>query len=215
MYVKSKVSIGIFLGILLFTQSVLFAKENNIQKDFINKPASQFRSLDLQIKFPEVQGWEKSGIQKYPTPALGYSVNYECDEGGRVTIYVYNGGRDKVPSDISNQVLKSEIDKAKNEIYQVEKLGHYKNVKELKNETFILGGELGKVESLHSLFSFEAGENKLTSEIYLFSYEDHFIKIRATRLFEEEGTKNDSIITLLSAMDKLFSDDKTVAVIGN
>jgi hypothetical protein len=166
----------------------------------------------LKIDFPEVEGWKKGAVTRYPAAALGYSVNYESKEGGRVTVYVYNGGRSKITSGAKDKVVKDEIEKAKNEIYQVEKMGVYKNVKEHKNETISLGGEKGKVECLHTLFSFTAGENNLSSDIYLFGYKDHFIKLRATRLLEKEDVKNQSLTTLFTALDKLFSADETIAL---
>ncbi len=215
MRVKTLIKFTSILGLILLTQSIIFGQEKKITNSYANKISIQKQPLDLKINFPEIEGWEKGEIQNYPTPALGYSINYESEDGGRVTVYVYNGGRDKIPNDVSNKILKDEINKAKSEIYQVEKLGHYKNVKEVKNRTMVLGGEIGKVESLHILFSFEAGANKLTSEIYLFGFENHFIKIRASRLYEDENTKNEAVETLLAEMDKLFAGKETIAVVGN
>lgn len=215
MHVKSLIKFTLILGLILLTQSIIFGQGNKVSNSFANNISIKKQPFDLKINFPEVEGWEKDDIQNYPTPALGYSINYESEDGGRVTVYVYNGGRAKIPNDVSHKVLKDEINKAKSEIYQVEKLGHYKNVKEVKNRTMVLGGEAGKVESLHILFSFEAGANKLTSEIYLFGFENHFIKIRATRLYEDENTKNEAIETLLAEMDKLFSGKETVASVRN
>lgn len=164
----------------------------------------------LKINFPEVEGWEKSAITTYPYAELGYSINYESEEGGKVTIYVYNGGRKKIPNDAKDNVIKGEIDKAKNEILTFEKMGRYKNVKELKDETIMLGGEKGKIECQHKLFSLTAGRDDLLSEIFLFGYQNHFIKLRATRLYEKDGTKNKSMTDILTALDKLFSDGDSV-----
>lgn len=165
----------------------------------------------LKINFPEVEGWEKGAITTYPYAELGYSINYESEEGGRVTVYVYNGGRKTVPNNAKDSVIKGEIDKAKNEILTVEKMGRYKNVKELKDETIMLGGANGKIECQHKLFSMTAGRDDLLSEIFLFGYQNHFIKLRATRLYAKEDTPNKSVTDLLTALDKVFSDGDSVA----
>ena len=170
---------------------------------------------ELKISFPVVKGWEKSEVTTYPVAALGYSVNYESEEGGRVTVYVYNSGRSKIVNGAKDKVIKDEIEKAKSEILEFEKRGVYQNVKEIKNETIALGGENGKVESLHYLLSMSARGNELTSEIYLFGYKNHFIKLRATRLYEKEGIKNQAMTDLLSALEKLFSDDGSMALVRN
>lgn len=190
----------------LFLVSVTFGQTNPIQSVFAK---TKFAN-DLKINFPNVEGWEKSEITNYPVAELGYSVNYESVEGGRVTVYVYNAGKSKIAAGAKDKVIKDEIVKAKNEILEFEKRGVYQNVKEVKNETVMLGGETGKVESLHYLLSMSARGNNLTSEIYLFGYKNHFIKFRATRLFEKEGTKNQAINDLLTALDKLFADEVTV-----
>ncbi len=187
---------------------VSLAQTNTIQSKPISFKDSNI--LDLKIKFPDIEGWDKSEITKYPIPELGYSINYESEEGGRVTVYIYNGGKKNIPGNINDKILKGEIDKAKGEIIQVGKMGAYQNVKEIKNDEQVLGGEEGKVKALHSLFSFSARGQQLTSEIFLFGYQNHFIKLRATRPFEKEDVKNQAMIDLLSAIDKLFSNDETL-----
>lgn len=197
----------IFVGLTL--TSVLFGQTS------LQKVSLKTNAFDLKINFPDVEGWNKSEISVYPVAALGYSVNYESKEGGRVTIYVYDGGKAKVASGVKDKVIKDEIEKAKTEIREFEKRGVYKDVKEVKNETIILGGESGKVESLHCLLSLSARGNDLTSEIYLFGYKNHFIKFRATRLYEKEDKKNQAMTDLLSALDKLFSDNGDMAFLAN
>jgi hypothetical protein len=165
----------------------------------------------LKIDFPEVDGWEKGEIVRYPVIELGYGLNYESETGGRVTIYVYNGGYKKIPNSAKDKLIKGEVEKAKNEIQMVEKMGRYKNVKELKDDTVMLGGVDGKIECAHKLFSMTVGADDLTSEIFVFSYQNHFIKVRATRLYEKEGTKNQAMNDLLGALDKMFAGDSTIA----
>ena len=188
---------------LFLLQAVVSAQTPTKTPD--EKSTLQQTLRNLEVEFPEIEGWEKSDVQKYPTEALGYSINYESREGGRVTVYVYDAGLKTIPNDITSNVLKNEINKAKGEIQAVAKRGLYQNVKEVKDETTTIGGKTGKIKALHSLFDLSAGGRDLTSEIFLFPYQNKFIKIRATRLRDKEGVENKSLITLFSELDEFFS----------
>ena len=157
MLVRLKFTLFTGLVCLLLTTTNSFGQSPTTQKNYKQSEIIK-TSKDIKLTFPNVEGWDKSAITTYPYAELGYSINYESEEGGRVTVYVYNGGRTKIPTGSQDKIIKDEIDKAKFEIYQVEIMGKYKDVKELKSETVNLGGLTGKVESLHSLFSFTAGK---------------------------------------------------------
>lgn len=157
------------------------------------------------IEFPDVEGWEKDEIFRYPTKELGYSVNYESEEAGRVTVYVYNAGLKSIAADINDKAVKNEFDRARSDIKKAGEAGVYEDLKELKNETIMLGGSGGKVNGLYSLFSLKARGQSLSSEIYLFTHLNHFIKIRATRLKEDAGTENKALTKLLAAIGASFS----------
>ena len=160
---------------------------------------------DLAVNFPEVEGWNAGEIQKYPTEDLGFSVNYESREGGKVTIYVYNGGRKTISSDLADKVIKDELNKAKGEIRKVADMGYYQNLKELQNDTVTLGGTTGKVKSLHTLYNFNAGKLNVTSEIYIFGHQNRFVKIRATRARDNNENGNKLVVALLKEIDNFFS----------
>jgi len=180
-------------------------KSPHTQPDKTSKPITPPLTKESEIEFPDVDGWEKIGIRKYPTAELGYSVGYQSEEGGTVTVYVYNAGLKNIPSDITGKTVKSEIERAKNDIHQLGKADYYQDVKELKNDTVTLGGTAGKVKALHSLFSFKAKGQALTSEIYLFGYQNNFIKIRASRSKDAGETANKALAKLLAEIDTLFS----------
>jgi hypothetical protein len=160
---------------------------------------------ELKIEFPKIDGWEKGEIYRYPQAGLGYSIGYESKNGGFVDIYVYDGGFKAIPNGITSNIVKMQFEQAKGDIFRAEKQGQYKNVKELKSDTITLGGIDGRIKSLYSLFNLTAGNNNLTSEVYLFGYKNNFIKIRASRLRENAGTINKDVATLLAAMDTLFT----------
>lgn len=160
---------------------------------------------DLAVNFPDVDGWEKSEIQKYPTEELGFSINYESETGGRVTIYVYNGGKKNIPDDVSDKIIATEFGNAKNDIRKIADMGYYQNVKEAKNDTVTLGGTGGKVKALRALYNLSAGGQDLTSEIYIFGHQNRFIKIRATRPRDKDEKGNQAVTNLLAEIDTMFA----------
>jgi hypothetical protein len=209
---KLTLTFVLLLSISAFAVSPLQAAAH---EGLVGSEARDFSQTELKIVFPEVEGWEKSDIVRYPVPELGYSINYESETAGRVTIYIYNGGRKTIANGITDSVVKAEIEKTKTEIYMVEKMGRYKNVKEIINDTLVLGGENGKIDALHCTLRFSAGSDDLTSEIYLFGFQNHFVKFRATRLYVKDEVKNAELARLLTSMDSLFSGDGTSALRGN
>ena len=160
---------------------------------------------DLAVDFPDVEGWNRDEIQKYPSEELGFSVNYESEEGGRVTIYVYTGGKKNIPDDLNDKILKNELNSARGEIRKVADMGYYQDVKEIKNDTVALGGAGGKVKSLRALYNLSAGGRNLTSEIYLFAHRNRFIKIRATRPRDKDENGNKAVAMLLAEIDVMFA----------
>lgn len=158
--------------------------------------------IDGNVEFPEVVGWELSQKHKYPTDALGYSVNYESASAGRVTIYVYTGGRKSIPSSLTG-VVADEMERAKSDIKAAVDAGSYESAKAIKSEAIVLGGSSGVLKSLYTSFEMGIRGNKYHSEIYLFPYQNYFVKIRATR--PKANEKSSDLAALLVQIDALFS----------
>jgi hypothetical protein len=156
------------------------------------------------IVFPDIEGWKKSGITTYPNPALGYSINYDSysGKGGRVTVYVYNGGESKIPDDINDRVVKSEFENAKSDIVKLGKQGLYQDLKEIRQQIVSVGNE--GIKAHYALFYFDVRGQQVASELYLFSYQDNFIKIRATR--PKTSEKNDEFDNLLKEIALIFAN---------
>jgi hypothetical protein len=108
-----------------------------------------------KIIFPEVEGWEMGDVTTYPTAELGYSVPYQSEDGGTVTVYVYNGGLKKIADGIDDKNVKSQIKQAENDIKTYGDAGYYDDVKLIKNETVTLGGSSGTTKALYSLLAFK------------------------------------------------------------
>ena len=135
-----KTILVIFCALFLM-QTVAVAQDKSSDKaDKAAKSDTARADKESKVEFPDIDGWEKSDITKYPTAELGYSVNYESEEGGRVTVYVYNGGVKNIPDGASDKAVKNELEKAKGDIRQAGKMGYYDDIKEIKNETVTLGG---------------------------------------------------------------------------
>lgn len=174
----------------------LFSIAVSAQKDTGKKSA---------ISFPEIEGWEKGNITTYPIAELGYSLAYQSEEGGAVTIYVYNGGKKKIADGIDDKAVKAEIKQAGSDIEAFGEQGYYDNVKKIKDDTVTLGGTNGKTKALYSLYTFRVRGQDVESEIYLFGHQNNFIKIRATRPKSEDGAENTEFKNLLAELDKVFS----------
>lgn len=183
---------------LLLLQAGVDAQDESAQG---GEPAST-KSDNSKFTFPEVEGWENSEVMNTP---VGDMVNYDSEEGGRVTLYFYDGVLKEIPNDKRENILKDEMTGAKLGILQLGEMGIYKNIKEaITDETIMLGGKSGKVKSLHSLLYFSARDTDLVSEIYVFSYKDHLFKIRASRAKSKEKD-NKALENFLSQLDTQFS----------
>ncbi len=137
------------------------------------------RSNDGVLDFPDVEGWEKGSVVKYPQVQLGYSVNYDGDLGNRVSIYVYNAGRKDIGKSLEGAV-KQEVERAKAEIDMIAEMGAYSDVKVIKDERSMLGGKSGKIETLRKVLTFKVRGAEQHSEIIIFPFEGNFVKLRAT-----------------------------------
>jgi len=166
-------------------------------------PAKPARAKNEPLDFPEVDGWTKGDVQKYPQAELGYSVNYDAKGSNRVTVYVYNGGRKDIRNSLAGAV-KDEIEQAKSEIDAMAEMGVYSDVKVEKDEKTKVGGKAGKIDTLHKVLSFKARGNQLHSEIYIFPFEGNFVKIRATRPKAGGPADEEAVVRLLAEIEAMF-----------
>lgn len=203
MTLKLKISILTIICGLLLLSSVVYSQEKND-----TNPASVPPLMPKNVKkdLPEITGWEKSGSLNMSDPSEDYIVDYQSESAGRVTVYVYSRGLSAVPNGVKDALIIDELAGAKGAIFQLAEVGIYTDVKEIKNETVTLGGKSGKIQSLHSNFTFKAKGTPLVSEIFLFGKQNKFIKIRATRPKSQETSGQAAMDTLLSELDKFFAN---------
>jgi hypothetical protein len=160
---------------------------------------------DAKLVLPEVEGWEKGDVATYPSAELGYSVPYQSETAGIVTVYVYNGGLSKIADGIEDANVKAEIRKAESDIKAYGEAGYYQDVKLIKSDTANLGGSGGSTKALYALFSFKVRGAEVDSEIYLLGYHNNFVKIRTTRQKGKNGPDNSEVKRLLEELGKMFA----------
>ena len=187
---------ALLFGLLLLQAGVDAQNKTEGGEPLSTKPDSS------KFTFPKVEGWKSSDVMNTP---VGDTVNYDSEEGGRVTLYMYDGVLKGISNEKRESMLKDEMTNAKLGILQFGEMGIYKNIKEaINNETTMLGGKSGKVKALHSLLYFSARDEDLVSEIYVFSYKDHLFKIRASRPKSKEKD-NKTLENFFSGLDEHFS----------
>ena len=157
--------------------------------------------FDGNVEFPEISGWTLAPKYIYPTADLGYSVNYESPEGGRVIVYVYNGGHTIIPNTLTG-VVAEEMNRAKSDIQAAVDSGKYESAKMLRYETVKFGGTRGGVQALFASYDLSISGIPLHSEIYLFPYQNYFVKIRATR--PKAYATSGVVVDLLAKLGVLF-----------
>ena len=100
--------------------------------------------------------------------------------GITVTVYLYTLGLRSISSDIASPILKDHFNQVIQDIYKVEELGYYKNVKNLaQGTTFLKQDNTGPKALFASLSYVQSGTDRL-SKLYLLGHKNHFVKIRFT-----------------------------------
>lgn len=167
------------------------------------EPKAPVRKKGEPLDLPDVDGWEKADAVVYPQRELGYIVNYDGAGGSRVSVYVYNGGRNDIKNSLSGPV-KEEIERAKGEIDAIAKMGAYSDVKVISDEKTKLGGKNGKIDVLKKVLSYKARGNDLHSEIIIFPFEGDFVKFRATRPKSAGVAAEEAVSKLLAEIESFF-----------
>ena len=165
---------------------------------FSQAPAGGLPDID----FPEVEGWRRGTKASIPGDN-GYTVAYDSEKSGHITVYVYTRGNAPLGPELKG-VIKDEFDGARNAIKAVADAGIYTDFKELKNAVATVNGEKGKTKALWAMLSFSARGNKLNSEIFLLPFRGQVVKIRASRPASVEGP-DAAYSKLMAALDELFS----------
>ncbi len=160
----------------------------------------------LRVEFPQVANWEKGDLVTYPQPELGSSVSYESDGGAVVTAYIFNGGLRSIPN-MLNGPVKLEMDRARAEIASMAELGYYSDLKELAGGKKTLAEKDGRIAVLHSAYSLTVRQRPMISEIYVFPFRNHFVKVRVSTPQASPADAKIQLETLLKELENLFADN--------
>ena len=148
-----------------------------------------------ELPFPKVEGWEKTGARPLPKESgRGYSVAYDCRTPHvAVTVYVYDRGLAEIPDDPASPAVKREFE------------GAYEDVKEEKSGESRLGGRDAAPKALHARFRMTIEKQEVTSELYVLSHRNQFVKIRVTRPADADKAAQPRLDVLFDAIAKALA----------
>ncbi|MCX5718243.1 MAG: hypothetical protein NTW44_08105 [Nitrospirae bacterium] len=143
---------------------------------------TQYRHPATGLIFPDsVEGIIRGEVTDYEgkNPGLGISVAYDRP-GITVTVYLYTLGLRSISGDLASPILKEHFNQVIQDIYKVEEMGYYKDVKNLgQGTTFLKQDNTGPKALFASLSYVQSGTERL-SKLYLLGHKNHFVKIRFT-----------------------------------
>jgi len=127
---------------------------------------------------------------KYDQPGLGVSVRYEAREPVyvRADVYIFDLGRNDIGHGAKSEAVKAAFDGARADIVNMEKAGHYRDVKpqQQKPVSLTVGGK--PLPMLAATYEFvilpgpgaSGGEIGAVSHLLVTGYMGKFLKVRFT-----------------------------------
>ena len=186
----------IIVCIALFNASVLYA--------------AAFSDNDINVTFPEQLGTlEFHGQQKYPEKGLGYSLRYDDNKLFKVDVYVYDENLSNIGNSIDSKEIIEEFDKVLSLFPIMEKMGKYKDVRQLdKGTVSFFKGERKFLWSSYQYSQLPGGGTtylgKRISETYLTAKSGKYIKVRLTLIAEEFKEKQKAIKEFMEEFSKVL-----------
>lgn len=129
---------------------------------------------------PVIADMQKGGVADYESkkPGLGYGFQYG-KKGWKSDIYIYDLGAKSIPDGPKNDVITSQLERAKQDIYTVAKTGAYTGV-QLKS-TFDVANAGGKPVFTCAAFAFTRKDiGAADSYVCLTGAAKKFVKVRIT-----------------------------------
>lgn len=128
------------------------------------------------------------GVQTYDEPGLGASRVYRVPGGTWITVYLYDLDTPLIRTGIDDKTIKDACQQSMGDIKEMERQGHYADVKMAEESKVTLDLPSGKKLSLLSvtyslsLVRKEAEEPvKLFSQLFVTGLRNHIFKIRVSR----------------------------------
>lgn len=92
-----------------------------------------YADADIGVAFPkEIGDFVAEKREEFSSKGLGYGVLYRSGNDAALHLYVFDAGLQNIENGKGSKDLKTLFDRAIGEVRQVEKLGYYKNVKEIE-----------------------------------------------------------------------------------
>ena len=157
-----------------------------------------------EIKWPDVKGLDRQKPKTFEDKKLGYSIAYLGD-GAIVTVFVYNLGLDKIPSDPYSDIIKAEMYESllALEANKTSPKPRYKSISPLDEKVIPFGASTGGPQLRRKRYEVEIiGEGAALTELYVAGYKNYFIKIRATYPADEKEKCQKHLAGLLEALGK-------------
>jgi hypothetical protein len=128
------------------------------------------------LRFPDrIAGAERGEPHDFEkaNPGLGHSVQYRMPDWS-ITVYIYDMGRTSIPDDPQSDVVKSQLEDARREVFQVRSNVEWKR-------DFSIGSESRKVRFICGVFAFTGkASERLDGLLCLTAWKNKFVKFRLT-----------------------------------
>jgi hypothetical protein len=168
--------------------------------------AAQHKPEVPKLPFPKLEGWDLADPRPLPTESGGYIVSYNSDQPHiAVTIYVYNRGLEKIPGDLTAPEIQREFNTAKDSIHIAKQRGLYQEAKEEESKQSTLGPDKDAPKALYARFRLTIKDQQTFSEIYVLPHQNAFVKIRITRVPDDEKATREKLARLYTAFTKILA----------
>ena len=155
------------------------------------------------IDLPIVNGWTKPDSRRLPQD--GMSVAYNHAKRLTVTLYQYSRGLASVPTDIDAEVIKQEYANSRDGLEQIVEMGLYDSL-ELQGEGVVALGD-SKTKAHWASYLGKIGEEESLSEVYIWSCNIRFFKIRITTSTHRSRAMEEALTELLTAIGNSGAPD--------
>lgn len=170
----------------------------------ILRAQEDYKSPELGITFPgKLAGMTLVKVTNYEeeSPGLGVGLSYRSEKE-KADIYIYNNRLTRIADGIGSAEIQQHFKDVAVEILEMEKRGHYRNVKIVVPLEKI---QVGSQPFLHAEVQFESQDIPRISHIYLSALNDNYFKIRYTYVASESEEGKKVLESLLKSLGPALS----------
>lgn len=164
-----------------------------------------FRDPDTGLQFTDIEGFVRDKVHQYEQPGLGYSVDYDSQNGLRFTIYVYDFGLESIAEGPFTEPARAQMKRAVGDIFRAREKGHYENVTTLWSGVIFLGDTDTSPKMRKASFRLRRNGQDYVSQLYLTGFKNHFIKVRCSFPSTKEAECIGEVQRLTEHIGKMLS----------